>query len=498
MDEVLYPESPILIVDDEQNFLKSINFRLRSEDITNIECCQNSCEVLPRLKKKKYSLILLDLIMPLMRGEELLPKIIEKYPKIPVIVITADKDIEKAIDCIRKGAIDYLVKPVDTPRLLEKIRKGLYSFGNPPLEIIKISTKIKDKKIDRDNVGLFYALGQLYEKNEDYGKAADLYRDIAKFDPNYTGIHEKLERIEKLKRDIIRIYHKERYEIIEKVGKGGIGIVYKARDTILDRMVALKILHQRPDLGNIDIKRFISEAKKVAKLHHLNIVSVYDCGQSENSCFISMEFVEGKDLDTIIREKGPMPISDIMIIAKKLFTALARSHKNGVIHRDIKPGNIMITYENEIKVVDFGIAVLRDDSKKEVRDLILGTPAYMSPEQIKNFTADHLSDIYSAGVTLFYLVTGVVPFKGPSPLEIIEKHLYQPAPSVKAYRNDVPDKLIQVIEKCMEKNKSDRYHNADQVIADLEEIKDKSGKPFITTNSKLNIFDTIDRSIFPA
>jgi serine/threonine-protein kinase len=204
-----------------------------------------------------------------------------------------------------------------------------------------------------------------------------------------------------------------------------------------------------------------------------------------------MEFVEGKDLDTIIREKGPIPIPDILVIAKKLFTALARSHKNGVIHRDIKPGNIMITYENEIKVVDFGIAVMRGDSKKEVRDLVLGTPAYMCPEQIKNFTADHLSDIYSAGVTIFYLLTGIVPFNGSSNVEIMEKHLYETVPSMKAYRSDIPEKLIQIIETCMEKNKNDRYQSVDQVIAELDVIKDKSGKPFITSNSRLNIFDTI-------
>lgn len=325
MDEEIYPESPILIVDDEPNFLKSINFCLRSEGITNFECCQDSRDVMSRLKKKKYSLIFLDLIMPHMRGEELLKEIIQKYPKIPVIVVTADKDIEKAVECLNQGAIDYLVKPVDTSRLLEKVRKGLDFFGKPQLEIDKLFLKIKDKKVDKDNVDSFYALGQLYEKNEDYRKATDLYHDIKKFDPNYTGIHEKLERIEKLKRDIITIYHKERYEIIEEVGKGGIGFVHKAKDKILERVVALKILNNGPNLEKRDIERFVSEAKKIAKLQHVNIVNAYDCGQIENDYFISMEFVEGKDLGTIIRDKHPIPIPDILVIAKKLFK-IGRAH----------------------------------------------------------------------------------------------------------------------------------------------------------------------------
>ena len=492
MDEEIYPESPILIVDDEQNFLKSINFRLRSEGITNVELCQKSQEVLPRLKKKKYSLILLDLIMPHPRGEELLPQIIEKYPKIPVIVITADKDLEKAVECLRDGAFDYLVKPVDTRRLLEKVRNGLDFIGKAQSDIAKISTEIEAKEIDKGNVGLFYALGQAYEKIEDYGKAFDLYQNIAIFDPRYPGIQEKLGKITKLKRDIITIYHKERYEIIEKIGKGGIGVVYKAKDKMLNRMVALKILNQSPGLEKRDIERFISEAQKVARLQHTNIIGVYDCGQIENGYFISMEFIEGKNLATLINEKHPIPIPDILVIAKKLFTALAHFHQNGVIHRDIKPKNIMINYKNEVKVVDFGIAALKDDLKIKDRNVIYGTPFYMSPEHLENSTIDHRTDIYSTGVTLFHLVTGRPPFQGSSHWEIMEKHLKEPVPSIKKYRNDVPEKLIQIIEKCMEKNKKNRYQNASQVIEEIDGIRDGSGIAFITDQTKPKILEPLD------
>jgi serine/threonine protein kinase/CheY-like chemotaxis protein len=491
MDEELYPKSPILVVDDEKNFLKSINFCLRSEGITNFECCQKSREVMPRLKKKKYSLILLDLIMPHLSGEDLLPKINEEYPEIPVIILTAYGDIKKAVECVKRGAFDFLQKPVDTPSLLEKVRSGLDFIGKAPQAVIdKISPEIKNKKIDRGNVSLFYDLGQAYESIEDFGKAVDLYRDVSKFDPNYTGIHEKLEKIEKLKRDIITIYHKERYEIIKEVGKGAIGVVYKAKDTILDRMVALKILHKRPVPKKIDIERFMSEAKKVAKLQHVNIVSVYDCGQIENDYFISMEFIKGKDLGTIIREKHRIQIPDILIIAKKLFAALDHSHRHGVIHRDVKPGNIMITSENEVKVVDFGIAALRDDLKRD-NSTIYGTPLYMSPDQYENSTIDHQSDIYSAGVTLFHLVTGIVPFKG-SPEEIIRQHLKEPVPPIKKYRDDIPEKLIKIIEKCMEKKKEDRYPRASQVIKELDRIRDRNGNAYITTNTKLKILDKSD------
>ncbi len=261
-------------------------------------------------------------------------------------------------------------------------------------------------------------------------------------------------------------------------------------------MVALKILNQSLVKERRDIERFMSEAKKVARLHHPNIVSVYDCGQIENSYFISMEFVEGKDLDTIIMEKDPIPIPDILVIAKKLFIALAHSHQNGVIHRDVKPGNIMITYENEVKVVDFGIAALRDDLKTDKRNIIYGTPFYMSPDQYKNSTIDHLSDIYSAGVTLFHLVTGFPPFKGSSRLEIMDKHMNEPVPSIKEYRDDIPEKLIQIIEKCMEKDKKNRYQSASQVIEEIDRIRDDSGNVFITDQTKLKIIEPVDLAPF--
>lgn len=492
MEQELYPESPILIVDDEEDFHKSINFRLRSEGITNFECCQDSREVLPRLDQKKYSLILLDLFMPHISGEELLPKIFEKIQKIPVIVITAHKDIDKAVECMSQGAIDYLVKPFDTPRLLEKISKGLDFFGKPQIEIAKISSEIKGKKIDKGNVGLYYKLGQLYEKIEDFAKAADFYGDIAKFDPVYPGIQEKLEKFKKLKADIIQRYHKDRYDKIEEVGKGSFGVVYKARDTILDRMVALKILHHRQDSKKRDIERFMSEAKKVAKLSHVNIVGVYDCERIGNDYFISMEFIEGKHLGILIDNKHPIPIPYILVIAKNLFAALDHSHQHEIIHRDIKPKNIMISYKNEVKVVDFGIAMLRGELKRENGNTIYGTPFYMSPEQIENSTIDHLSDIYSVGVTLFHLVTGIVPFNGLSPMEIMSKHLSEPIPSIKMYRNDVPEKLIQIIEKCMAKKREHRYQNARKVIKEIYGIRDESGNALITDQTKLKIFDTPD------
>jgi serine/threonine protein kinase len=254
-------------------------------------------------------------------------------------------------------------------------------------------------------------------------------------------------------------------------------------------MVALKILNQSAIKDQRDNERFYSEAIKVAKSKHPNIVDVYDYGQMESDYFISMEFIAGITLKTFIDEKKKIPILDILVIAKKIFEALAHSHKNKVIHRDIKPKNIMVNNENEIKVVDFGIAVLRDELKKENRDAICGTPLYMSPEQFKDLPIDHRTDIYSAGVTLFHLVTGEVPFDGDTFLEIMEKHLEKPVPRIKEYREDLPEKLIQIIEKCVEKKREDRYQGAAQVIAEIDGIKNSKGNVYITDQASQKIFE---------
>lgn len=492
-----YESPPILVVDDDKDFLNSVEFILHSDEITNVECYEDGRDVMSLLERKKYSLILLDLVLPHVSGEELLQKIVAKYPEIPVIILTGENDVKTAVACMKFGALDYLVKPFESSRLLKAVRNSLdidflLRKGKAQLVIARVAPVIEGKRINKGNVDLFYALGQAYEKIEDFVKAADLYRDIAKFNPRYPGIQKKLKKIEKLKDDIIKIYHRDRYDIKKEVGRGGIGVVYRAKDKKLGRMVALKILNQSPRPKKRDIDRFISEAKKIAKLKHANIVRVHDYGQIENDYFISMEFIEGMHLETLIKKRDPIPIPDILIISKELFTALKHSHRKGVIHRDIKPKNIMINHENEVKVVDFGIAILRGEITRENRDVIYGTPFYMSPEQITNSTTDHLSDIYSAGVTLFHMVTGSIPFKGSSFEEIMRGHLIDPVPSIKEYRNDAPEKLIQIIKKCMEKNKEDRYQKARQVLEEIDEIRDDKGKSIITDKTKLKIFETTD------
>jgi serine/threonine protein kinase/DNA-binding NarL/FixJ family response regulator len=515
---------PVLVVDDNADFLKSIKFTLESKGITDVDCCHDSQKVMPLLENKKYSLILLDWFMPDISGEVLLPRITEKYPEIPVIVLTGEPEYEIAVECMRFGAFDFLVKGFEPSHLLTKVRdtfdfinieadnilkvfdfsneksdydnkKALLKIdfllrtGKAQLIIDKIAPLIENQMIKKANVGLFYYIGEAYEKIDDFEKAVSLYEMVAKLDSNYRSVQEKLEKVRDKKKRYSELSNTQRYRKIEEIGEGAMGSVFMAEDKRLDRMVALKILTQKAKKDERGEKRFISEGKKVAKLHHPNIVTVYDVGHIQNDCFISMEFIKGINLYDLIKRKNPIAIEKILFIARKLFDALAHSHKNYVIHRDIKPSNIMITYENQVKVVDFGIAILKDEIKNSYE--IYGTPCYMSPEQFENSTIDHRTDIYSAGVTLFNLVTGRAPFIGTY-TTVKEKHFREPVPSIKDIRKDIPEKLIQIIEKCMEKKKEDRYQRASEVIKELDKIRDRNGNAYITANTKLKILDPSD------
>lgn len=263
-----------------------------------------------------------------------------------------------------------------------------------------------------------------------------------------------------------------RYDIIKKIGEGGMGIVYKAKDTVLDRTVAIKKLSGRITKNTDNVKKFYREASTTAKLRHQNIVRIYDIRQIKNDHFIIMEFIEGVNYEKIIRLEKKLKLQEIVMVAESLFAALAFFHSKGIIHRDLKPQNIMRDRENEIKILDFGIAALYMDEslKKEESDYIIASPFYMSPEQIKGEKMDHRSDIYSAGVTLFQLTTGQVPFEGKNQNETLWKHLKEPVPSIRALRPDVPFELAEIIEKCMQKEKKDRYQSAREVLEQFKAV----------------------------
>ncbi len=258
-----------------------------------------------------------------------------------------------------------------------------------------------------------------------------------------------------------------RYRIIKKIASGGMADVFLGDDSKLNRKVAIKILAANYAADKNFVARFKSEAQILARLNHPNIVQVYDWGEFDSSYFICMEYVEGDSLKETIEKKGPLPPETVIDYAIQIAGALLMAHKSNLIHRDIKPQNILVTTEGEVKVTDFGIAKsLSTDITKTLN--IMGTAHYISPEQARGEILDHRTDIYSMGIVLYEMLTADVPFRGGSSIDISLKHIYEKPLKPSELIENIPEKLEKIIMHCLEKNPADRYPNIRELIGDLQ------------------------------
>jgi len=392
------------------------------------------------------------------------------------------KDPEGAIVTLSKLAAEhrqYLESLLILGRLLFQ-RQMFAEALKRYLEYFK-KAKVSDATIDE-----FYQLGLCLEKFGQLKQAKDVFARIHSMRPFYMNVDERVDAIEHKKDEHVAldtILEKdtaqkdqmlsdtflgrlgERYTELQELGRGGAGIVYKARDMILDRPVALK---QLPPEGTDDqswLQSFFREAKSIAKLNHPNIVTIYDIMKLGNNYFIVMEFINGTGVDKLIETNGPMSLKLSLYVARCVLQALGYAHRSGVIHQDIKPANIMLTDDRTVKLTDFGIAHLLDELPDHSTETVMGTPKYISPEQIQGYPVNESSDLYSFGITLYEMLTGTLPF----PMEgIFHHHLHTLPVPPRQLHPGIPESLEKVVLRCLQKSRENRYQTAAAVLRDLK------------------------------
>ena len=260
----------------------------------------------------------------------------------------------------------------------------------------------------------------------------------------------------------------ERYMLVTALGEGGMADVYLAVDTILNREVAIKIL--RGELGKdpVALLRFQREANAVSKLNHPNVVDVYDVGEYEGRHYIVMEYVRGRTLKQLISQRGALQADEAVNIMIQLTSAVQHAHENNIIHRDIKPQNVLVKDDGTVKITDFGIALAHDAVQLTQTNAVLGSAHYLAPETTRGETPTNQVDIYALGIVFYELLTGSVPFNGENPVQIAMKHLREEVPSVKEFNPTIPQSVENIIIKATVKNRSLRYQSADEMLKDLD------------------------------
>jgi tetratricopeptide (TPR) repeat protein len=350
------------------------------------------------------------------------------------------------------------------------------SRGKHTLAIKKLGHATQGAEITGDNVRVFYGLAAAHEANDEIGDAAELYERILAFDYGFLDVQQRLDASRE-KLDAQRALESEtagmsntptaqsgRYEIVGKLGRGGMGVVYKAMDTVLDRTVAYKVLPDALQENPQALKNFLREAKSAAKLNHPGIVTVFDAGEQDGVFYIAMEYVDGNTLKDIIKHRGKISAGGIVHVLSQMCEALAYAHEQKVVHRDIKTANAMWTRDRKAKIMDFGLAKVIEEVRNHTT-VVSGTPYYMSPEQTLGKNVDHRTDIYSLGVSVFEMATGSLPFReGNLPYH----HVHTPPPDPREFNAELPTVLANIIARCLEKDPDDRYQTCREIADELQ------------------------------
>jgi serine/threonine-protein kinase len=339
-----------------------------------------------------------------------------------------------------------------------------------------------------------YNLALDFERKRQFHKAEAVFRYMSDFNPKFRDLAQRLNRAKQMSETIIlggggsggrtnasmldgngnvEKPMLGRYQIEKELGKGAMGVVYLGRDPKINRVVAIKTMALSQEFEGDELtevkERFFREAETAGRLNHQNIVTMYDAGEEHDLAYIAMEFLKGKDLIPYVKPDNLLPLKRAVSIVARVADALSYAHENHVVHRDIKPGNIMYEPDSDqVKVTDFGIARITDSSKTKT-GMVLGTPSYMSPEQLSGKKIDGRSDLFSLGVTLFQLITGKLPFEGDSMAQLMFKIANEPHPDLRSLNPNLPESLAAIIDKVLVKDAEQRYQTGAALADDLRQ-----------------------------
>jgi serine/threonine protein kinase/CHASE2 domain-containing sensor protein len=341
-------------------------------------------------------------------------------------------------------------------------------------------------------MGNLYSLALDFERKRQFNKAESVYQHMAAFDKDYKDIQAKLSRAKNLSETVmlgggsshpggtmlldggaVEKPMLGRYQVDKELGKGAMGVVYLGKDPKIGRVVAIKTMALSQEFAGEELtdarERFFREAETAGRLQHQNIVTIFDAGEEHDLAYIAMEFLKGRDLAEFCKGDHLLPVPTVVSIVIRVAEALAYAHKQNVVHRDIKPANIMYELESDtVKVTDFGIARITDSSKTKT-GLVLGTPSFMSPEQLAGKKVDGRSDLYSLGVMLFQMLAGVLPFRGDSMAELMYKIANEDAPDIRIVRPELPEALARAVSRALSKRPEVRYQDGAAFAKDLRE-----------------------------
>ena len=472
----------VLVVDDVEENRSVLRRRLEREGHT-VACASSGPEALHLAVAGSFDIILLDVMMPHVDGYETLEQLKASAVtrEVPVIMISALDDIASIARCIERGAEDYLPKPFDPVLLRARISACLEKkdLREREKEYLRDVTRVVAAAVAVERGG--YTTGSLADLSERGDELGTLARV---FDSMVAGIRQRERRlrgqIEKLREEIAGVSDTSfadvdaaevlkpgemfaaRYIIERPIGSGGMGMVYLAEDRELGERVAIKTL--RPELLSADetaMDRFRNEIKLARHISHRNIVRTHDFGSADGVFFVTMEFVEGTTLRAVLDSRLQLGAEATLAIARQLADALECAHGEGIIHRDIKPQNLLIDAAGTLKIMDFGVARLAERTSALTQaGMVVGTPTYMAPEQLLAESVDARSDLYSMGVVLYECLTGRPPFEAKSPISLIAKVLNEDARPPDVVKPDVPHAVSALIMQLLAKDAAQRPQSA--------------------------------------